>query len=89
MLRVKPEYKVTIFFVKRKTLDNKVFTSLSESHSHAIKSNYMVKSDFPTFQGRLNLGKKHLNHQNWENLMQSKRTGPTFFRLKAYTKLDA
>ena len=24
-------------------------------------------------RGLLNLGKKHLDHQNWENLMQSKR----------------
>ena len=29
-------------------------------------------------RGLLNLGKKHLDHQNWENLMQSKITGPPF-----------
>ena len=29
-------------------------------------------------KGLLNLGKKHLNHQNWENLMHSKRTGLSF-----------
>ena len=29
-------------------------------------------------RGLLNLGKKHLDHQNWENLMQSKRTRPPF-----------
>ena len=26
-------------------------------------------------QGPVGFGKKHLDHQNWENLMQSKRTG--------------
>ena len=26
-------------------------------------------------RGLLNLGEKHLDHQNWENLMQPKRTG--------------
>ena len=26
----------------------------------------------------LNLVKKHLNHQNWGNLMHSKRTEPAF-----------
>ena len=29
-------------------------------------------------RGLVNLGKKHLDHQNWENLMQSKRTGLPF-----------
>ena len=29
-------------------------------------------------RGLLNLGKKHLDHQNWENLMQSKRPGLHF-----------
>ena len=29
-------------------------------------------------RGLLILGKKHLDHQNWENLMQSKRTGLLF-----------
>ena len=29
-------------------------------------------------RGLLNLGKKHLDHQYWENLMQSKRTGLPF-----------
>ena len=29
-------------------------------------------------QGLVELGKKHLDHKNWENLMQSKRTGPSF-----------
>ena len=34
-------------------------------------------------RGLLNLG--NLDHQNWENLMQSKRTGPSFrMDLKAY-----
>ena len=28
--------------------------------------------------GLLSLGKKHLDHQNWESLMQSKKTGPPF-----------
>ena len=40
-----------------------------------------MSRDFPTFLksgARLNLGKKHLDHQNWENLMQSKRTGLPF-----------
>ena len=30
--------------------------------------------------GLLNLGKKHLDHQNWEHLMQPKRTGCLFKR---------
>ena len=43
--------------------------------------------DFPTFlsqaqglgQGPVKFGgKKHLDHLNWENLMQSKRTGLSF-----------
>ena len=29
-------------------------------------------------RGLLNLGKKHSDHLGWENLMQSKRTGPQF-----------
>ena len=29
-------------------------------------------------RGLLNLGKKHLDPQNWEYLMQSKITGPPF-----------
>ena len=29
-------------------------------------------------RGLLNLGKKHLGHLNWENLMQSKNTGLPF-----------
>ena len=29
-------------------------------------------------RGLLNFGEKHLDHQNWENLMQSKRTGLPF-----------
>ena len=28
--------------------------------------------------GLLNLGKYHMEHQSWENLMLSKRTGPPF-----------
>ena len=44
----------------------------------------MYNRDFLTFpksieaRGLLNLGKKHSDHQNWENLMQSKRTGLQF-----------
>ena len=29
-------------------------------------------------QGPVEFGKKHLGHQNWENFMQSKRTGLPF-----------
>ena len=43
-----------------------------------MHNNGVIIRDFLGARGLLNLGKKHLDHQNWENLMQSKRTGPPF-----------
>ena len=58
------------------------FFSFFNSYLHAGK----VFRDFQGFsylsevgaRGLLNLAKKHLDHQNWENLLQSKRTGLPF-----------
>ena len=35
-------------------------------------------------RGLLNLGKKHLDHQNWENFMQSKRVELPFKWIKTF-----
>ena len=58
------EYQQHMFWLRNKKVKYKIqgFSYLSEVGA----------------RGLLNLGQKYLNYQNWENFMQSKRTGLPF-----------
>ena len=81
------EYPQHMFWLKTRKNHFQLHT-LIWRHVIEIFLSHSKSGIFLTYEvrarGLLNLGEKHLDHQNWENLMQSKRTGCNFKWIKKH-----